>query len=60
MDEIDQIFQALRSVVGPPGPDTRRILVAVDVAELRTKQTLLRHSVVNEPLVKTRRSRGDA
>ena len=59
MDEIDQIFQALRNVVGPPGPDTRRILVAVDTAELRTKQTLLRHSV-NEPLVKTRRSGGDA
>ena len=59
MDEIDQIFQALRNVVGPPGPDTRRILVAVDSAELRTKQTLLRHSV-NESLVKTRLSGGDA
>ena len=60
MDEIDQIFQALRSVVGPPGPDTRRILVAVDTAELRTKQMLLRYSVINESFVKIRRSGGDA
>jgi len=38
------------------GSDT----VAIDTAELRVKQLLLRHSVVNEPLVKTRRSGGDA
>ena len=53
MDEIDQIFKDLRRSIR--GSDT----VAIDTAELRVKQLLLRHSV-NEPLVKTRRSRGDA
>ena len=54
MDEIDQIFKDLRRSIR--GSDT----VAIDLAELKVKQLLLRHSVVNEPLVKTRRSRGDA
>lgn len=55
MDEIDQIFKDLRRSIR--GSDT----VAIDTAELRVKQLLLRRSVVNEPLVKTRRqSGGDA
>ena len=53
MDEIDQIFKDLRRLIR--GSDT----IAIDTAELRVKQLLLRHSV-SEPLVKTRRSGGDA
>jgi len=53
MDEISMIFRELRRSLR--GTDT----VAIDTAELQVKQLLLRLSV-NEPLVKTRRSGGDA
>lgn len=54
MDEIDQIFQDLRRSIR--GSDT----VAIDTAELRVKQLLLRRSVGVNALMKPRRSGGDA